>query len=178
MAAPPPLPEDARDTEQLRLLAILHYVAAGLGFVGLLFVWLHYAAMVTMGAVFESSVKRVAAEVEKEKAAEGLPLEGEAGDLPIPTDEVPRVSADLPVDFFDSMMDFAIYAYLAVAALIVLKITLNTMSARRISRRKGRVFSMVVAGLNCLSLPLGTALGIFTLVVLTRPSVAKSYGTE
>jgi len=34
---------------------------------------------------------------------------------------------------------------------------------------------MIVAGLNCLHIPLGTLLGVFTLVVLSRGSVATMY---
>ena len=34
---------------------------------------------------------------------------------------------------------------------------------------------MIVAGLNCVHIPLGTVLGVFTLVVLMRDSVRESY---
>ena len=34
---------------------------------------------------------------------------------------------------------------------------------------------MVIAALECLSVPLGTLLGVFTLVVLSRPSVRDSF---
>ena len=34
---------------------------------------------------------------------------------------------------------------------------------------------MVIAGINCLHIPLGTLLGVFTLVVLGRESVRKLY---
>jgi hypothetical protein len=34
---------------------------------------------------------------------------------------------------------------------------------------------MVIAGINCLSFPFGTALGIFTLIVLSRESVQALY---
>jgi hypothetical protein len=40
-----------------------------------------------------------------------------------------------------------------------------------IARRRAPVFCQVIAGLNCLHMPLGTALGVFTLIVLNRPSV-------
>jgi hypothetical protein len=32
-----------------------------------------------------------------------------------------------------------------------------------------------VAGLNCIQIPLGTALGVFTIMVLTRDSVEAVY---
>jgi hypothetical protein len=42
-------------------------------------------------------------------------------------------------------------------------------------RRKWRPFCMVVAGLACLFQPLGTALGIFTFIVLLRPRVRAAF---
>lgn len=36
--------------------------------------------------------------------------------------------------------------------------------------------SFVVACITCLNFPLGTALGVFTLLVLSRPSVKQMYG--
>lgn len=37
-------------------------------------------------------------------------------------------------------------------------------------------FCFVVACLTCLNVPLGTALGVFTILVLNRPSVKKLFG--
>lgn len=34
---------------------------------------------------------------------------------------------------------------------------------------------MVVAGVSCLSIPLGTALGVFTFIVLSRPSIVRLF---
>jgi hypothetical protein len=44
-----------------------------------------------------------------------------------------------------------------------------------IKRRQHRLFSLIVAVLNCLSVPLGTILGVWTLSVLARPSVKEQY---
>lgn len=44
-----------------------------------------------------------------------------------------------------------------------------------IRRRRARTFSLVVAGVNCIHFPFGTALGIFTLIVLLRRSVEDLY---
>ena len=51
----------------------------------------------------------------------------------------------------------------------------NLLSAFFLRARRHRTFSMVVAGINCLHIPLGTILGVFTLVVLGRESVRKLY---
>jgi hypothetical protein len=51
----------------------------------------------------------------------------------------------------------------------------NYLVAKRIVRRRSRILCMVTAGINCLSMPLGTTLGVFTFIVLSRPSVAESF---
>ncbi|WP_265594829.1 hypothetical protein [Haloferula sp. BvORR071] len=40
-----------------------------------------------------------------------------------------------------------------------------------LNKRKCRGFCIVVAALSCLKFPFGTALGVFTIIVLCRPSV-------
>src|SRR4051812_40953640 len=44
-----------------------------------------------------------------------------------------------------------------------------------IKERKHRTFSLVMAVVNCLCIPFGTALGVFTLIILQRPSVKALY---
>lgn len=53
---------------------------------------------------------------------------------------------------------------------------LNLASAGFIGNRKGSTFSQVVAAINCLSIPFGLALGIFTFVVLNNEEVRQEYG--
>jgi len=48
-------------------------------------------------------------------------------------------------------------------------------SGMSLKKRQKRTFSFVVACLCCMNIPLGTALGIFTLVVLSRQSVKAIY---
>jgi len=52
---------------------------------------------------------------------------------------------------------------------------LAAMTARYIATRRYRMFCLVVAGLACLSVPLGTALGVYTFVILTRPDVIELF---
>jgi hypothetical protein len=54
---------------------------------------------------------------------------------------------------------------------------LSIISGRCIARRRRRIFSLVMAGVNCVSFPLGTTLGVFTFIVLLRPSVRGMYPT-
>jgi len=52
---------------------------------------------------------------------------------------------------------------------------LNAYAGRCISRREKHTFCLVVAGINCLNQPVGTALGIFTFIVLLRDSVKQLF---
>jgi len=63
-------------------------------------------------------------------------------------------------------------------AIVVVALTvavLCVLSARAMSQRRNRTFSLVVASILCLSVPLGTTLGVFTLVVLTKPAAERLY---
>ena len=48
-------------------------------------------------------------------------------------------------------------------------------SGRCLSRRKHYLFSLIVAGLCCFFVPLGTILGVFTIIVLLRPTVKELF---
>ena len=45
----------------------------------------------------------------------------------------------------------------------------------KLKRRTSRTFCIVVAGIECMLMPLGTVLGVFTLVVLMKDSVKELY---
>ena len=49
-------------------------------------------------------------------------------------------------------------------------------TGRFLTARKYYMFCLVVAGIECLFMPLGTILGVFTLVVLLRESVKPLFG--
>ncbi len=51
----------------------------------------------------------------------------------------------------------------------------NLVSASNLRQRRSRTLSLIVAGFNCLQFPFGTALGVFTFIVLTRDSVREAY---
>jgi SNF family Na+-dependent transporter len=65
------------------------------------------------------------------------------------------------------------------ALFMLLALTLGILiiySGRCIKARRNWIFSLVIAGFMCLSVPLGTALGVFTFIVLLRDSVKRLYG--
>lgn len=46
---------------------------------------------------------------------------------------------------------------------------------RKLARHKAWMFCIVAAGIECLVIPLGTVLGVFTIVVLTRDPVKQLF---
>lgn len=76
-----------------------------------------------------------------------------------------------PKEFFDVLKWF----YLIAGTWLLGSGVLNVISGFFLRARKRRMFSMIVAGLNCVHIPLGTVLGVFTLIVLMRDSVRESY---
>ena len=51
------------------------------------------------------------------------------------------------------------------------------MAGTRLKQRRSHTFCLVVAGVSCINMPLGTVLGVFTLVVLSRPGVREAFAT-
>lgn len=76
-----------------------------------------------------------------------------------------------PAEFFQMFVWF----YVFMGLVLVTAGGLNVLSGLFLRRRTNRTFSLVVAGLDCLQIPCGTILGVFTIVVLTRDSVRVSY---
>ena len=50
------------------------------------------------------------------------------------------------------------------------------LSGKHLKQRTGYTFSFVVACVSCISVPVGTILGIFTIIVLARPAVKAAFG--
>ena len=70
-----------------------------------------------------------------------------------------------------------IFVVVAVAMLVIIGgiAGLQIANGFWIRRRTHRVASMVVAGFTCASIPMGTMLGVFSFLVLARPSVRELY---
>jgi len=141
MNEPLPYPRDQRkiDADHLKLLAIFHFIGAGLALLGILFLLAHFA----MFHAFLANPKMW------ENQKQGPP----------------------PAEFFAIFKWF----YLVLGVWFLGSGILNVISGWCIRARKHRIFSMVVAGINCAHMPLGTVLGVFTIIVLLRDSVRESY---
>jgi hypothetical protein len=80
-----------------------------------------------------------------------------------------------PIEFFEHFMQVFVWFYFFMGAMFVAVSTVNIISGIFLRQRKHRMFSIVVAGVNCLQIPFGTALGVFTMMVLLRDTVRQSY---
>ncbi len=80
-------------------------------------------------------------------------------------------SPPFPKDFFKIFIVF----YILIGGVIIVAGSLNLLAAMFLRQRKNRIFCLVVAGLNCLQVPFGTVLGVFTFIVLLRDSVRETY---
>jgi hypothetical protein len=128
------------DTEHLRLLAIFHYIVAGLA--ALFALWpLIYT---TVGAIFIFVARH------------GTPKPGE----------------ELPPEFlgwiFVGMGSLLFLIGIAMAICILI-------AGRCLSQCKRYSFALVMACVECLFVPFGTILGVFTIVVLSRQSVKQLF---
>jgi len=65
---------------------------------------------------------------------------------------------------------FAILGFTAMIALASLAVC-QLVVARSLGQYRRHIFCMVISGLNCMNMPIGTLLGVFTILVLSRPAV-------
>lgn len=75
----------------------------------------------------------------------------------------------------EQMWTLFITLWVVMGALAVAMAVLNVATARALGRRDRRLLCQVTAGINCLSVPLGTLLGVFTLLTLERPAVREAF---
>jgi hypothetical protein len=75
----------------------------------------------------------------------------------------------------DKFFGVLIWMYVFFGAIMVTAAVLNLLSGLFLLRRKHRMFSVFVAAFNCLQVPFGTILGVFTIIVLSRDSVRQLY---
>jgi hypothetical protein len=132
-----------RDEEHLQLLAIFHYVVAGLAALFSFFPLLY----TTVGAIFIFAARH------------GTAKPGE----------------DLPPEFLGWI--FAVLGSLLFLIGIAMAICI-LVAGRSLALRKGYWFALVMACIECLFVPFGTILGVFTIVVLSRESVRGLFSTS
>jgi hypothetical protein len=125
-----------RDTEQLNLLAIFHYVVGGLAALFSFFPLLYTA----IGVAFIFAARH------------GTAKPGE----------------ELPPEFLGWI--FAVLGFLWFVVGLTMAICI-LIAGRSLALRKRYLFALVIACIECLFVPFGTILGVFTIVALSRESV-------
>lgn len=181
-------PFNAQDEAHLNVISICHYVMAGFYLLGIGFVILHFMLM--------SFVFRIA-EAEHGKATATPVIVGTTS--PAPTGETPasETSAGSPSEllgispttaapsvvstsavFPKEIIPFLVFFYVVIGVVLIALSVGNVLSGHYIRKRKNRIFSFIIAGINCMQFPLGTALGVFTFIVLTRESVKMAYAAN
>lgn len=68
-----------------------------------------------------------------------------------------------------TVVGFALFVFTVIMA------GLTAYTGRCLSSRKHHTFCIVMAAISCLSFPIGTALGVFTIIVLQRPGVRQLF---
>ncbi|HCH63123.1 MAG: hypothetical protein CL927_09705 [Deltaproteobacteria bacterium] len=93
-----------------------------------------------------------------------------------PTPEGP---APHPLIFFPSEFGWLFIILGSIAVVFCLAMTFATfLSARSIKHRRNLFLCKVFAGVECLMFPFGTALGVFTLIMLSKPAVQRLFEVE
>jgi len=77
-----------------------------------------------------------------------------------------------------AFLDAFIWFYLFMGVILFAGVVLNVLSGLFLWQKRHRFFSMIIGGLNCLQIPFGTALGVFTIIVLSRDSVRGLYSGQ
>jgi len=52
------------------------------------------------------------------------------------------------------------------------------IAGRCLAKRKHYMFCLVIAAISCIFMPFGTVLGVFTIIVLMRPSVKELFESD
>lgn len=89
-----------------------------------------------------------------------------------------RASTAMPADDAAVMQSMSWVFVLVGCAVIItgwVFAFLVYLSGRYLSRRENHTFIFVIACICCLQFPFGTALGVFTIIVLQRPSVKRLF---
>ena len=79
-----------------------------------------------------------------------------------------------PPEVFDLLK----WIYVVLGAWYAASLVLNLLAGMYLHRKMHRTFCFVVAGMNCLHVPVGTILGIFTIIVLARDSVRAAFANR
>jgi hypothetical protein len=140
-----------KDREHLNLLSIFYYITAGLYFLGTVFLFFYFS-FINSFIIEHNNFHQMSNAI----------FTGYYN------------SNKMPMEFYNI---FALIFYF-IGGLMILNAILNLLTGVFIRQRKHRIFCVVIGALNCLHVPVGTAIGAFTIVILSRDSVKKIFDIQ
>jgi hypothetical protein len=75
-------------------------------------------------------------------------------------------------DFFGWILVIVPLGFIVMAMAMSLCVVL---AGRKLVRRSAYTYCLVIAGIECMFMPFGTVLGVFTIIVLMRPNVKELF---
>jgi hypothetical protein len=78
-----------------------------------------------------------------------------------------------PPDFFGWIFVIVPLGIIMMGMTMALSVVL---AGRKLTQRSAYTYCLVIAGIECMFMPFGTVLGVFTIIVLMRPSVKELFG--
>lgn len=157
--------------EHIRLLSIFHYVVGGIGYLVSLIPCIHLA----MGIFFLVAPENIfeppkPPNITVSSIGESPSLEAEKS-----ASEVREMTPNevFPARLFGLMFTI-IPAIIILGGLIVS--TMIVIAGKRLAAYRSHTFCLVVAGIECLFMPFGTVLGVFTILTLIKPEARQLFG--
>jgi hypothetical protein len=141
-------PPSEKDAEDINLLSIFHFIMAGLGVLGIAFLFFHYTMMSTI-----MNNPQIQQQMRQQQNGQPMPFDPQR------------------------LIGMFRWVYVFIGAWGVVSIILNLIAGLMLRSFSGRMFLFVVACFNCINLPFGTILGVFTLIVLQRDSVRLRFAS-
>jgi len=135
-----------QDAEHLNLLSIFYYILGSLTIVASVVLLVKVALLIVMGSVF----RQVTMSPSSQGEMDPLPYLG------------------------DGMIVFA-FVFGLLALLVTVLGICQIVTGTKLKACKSRSFCQAIAGITCISFPIGTVLGIFTFTVMNRPSVMAMF---
>jgi branched-subunit amino acid ABC-type transport system permease component len=81
-------------------------------------------------------------------------------------------SEEMPAGLIAALF-IALPALFSLGLWIIALLTL--LAGRKLAKKRSHTFCLVVAGVECLCMPIGTVLGVFTIITLTKPGVKEVF---
>lgn len=157
--------------EHLRLLSIFHYVVGGIGYLFSLFPIFHLA----FGIFFLAAPEEFFEPPKPPKITASSIGETPSVEIEKPASEG---HAPTPNEVFPARL-FGLLFTIIPAIIILCGFALSTLviiAGKRLAACRSHTFCMVVAGIECLIMPFGTVLGIFTILTLIKPEARQLFG--